>query len=249
MNITENPAIADAGLDFQLISNNAFVHHQQIDLAGIVIANLIDIEIVVDSSEVFSFIQDDLPAQSGLEGFQNKEFVEIVVIMARNSPFIVMITDIQRIPKITPFASGQIKLTALFHPAVSDIPALVGIRAMDACFAADLLPLFLYCVQPIDVLRNPYCTVIRLVRHFLDLIRLFSVIDDEYLVKSQPYFANQVRLISGVFDKLLGHFSGVLDLVEIIAIPFVVPPQDVYGTIVPLIIHKGRFTNDFHSEV
>ena len=67
--------------------------------------HLFQIKPVVGQPEALPFIQDALPGQARLEGFQYQKLEQCRIIVHRNAPFFIVIFHIQRIFQIAPAAS------------------------------------------------------------------------------------------------------------------------------------------------
>ena len=83
--------ICDSGMNLQLITNNAFILKKRLEFSFVIPSNRLDIEVVKSFSEVFALIENRSPAKSCLHRFQGQSFEECLVIVARNSPFVVMV--------------------------------------------------------------------------------------------------------------------------------------------------------------
>jgi hypothetical protein len=77
-----------------------------LDLAAIVAGNLPRVEAIERGAIVLAFLQDGVPAQSGLRALENKEFEERGVVVRGNAPFFIVIADGKIVAR--PGATGQI---------------------------------------------------------------------------------------------------------------------------------------------
>ena len=104
LNFEEGASVGDGRGYFQTISNDAGIGQQGADFSGIVRGDNLRIEIVEDLAIAGALAQNGVPAKAGLRAFENQEFKEHAVVMDRNAPFLVVISDV-------PFVAGPMAAT------------------------------------------------------------------------------------------------------------------------------------------
>lgn len=121
LNVPEDAAVFDAGSDFQPVADDALVREQLGDLFLAVGADLVQVKAVVDLPESLPLVQHRLPAQPRLKGFQNQQLIQGVVIVARHTPLLIVIADVEGVGQIAPPAAGLgfffCHFNVLFHSA------------------------------------------------------------------------------------------------------------------------------------
>ena len=84
-------SVIDGAVNFELISNDTCIIQELLNFRFLILRDFDIIKIVKSFSEIFSFIQDGTPAQSGLKSIEQNKFKMLMIIMHRNSPFGIMI--------------------------------------------------------------------------------------------------------------------------------------------------------------
>ena len=106
LDVEEGFRIAYRGCDFEPVANDAGVAQQAFELAPIVASDALRVEAIEGGAVVLAFLQDGVPAETGLRAFENEELEESAVIVLRQSPLFVVIADRQRVAR--PGAADQI---------------------------------------------------------------------------------------------------------------------------------------------
>ena len=98
--------ISYRGRDLQAVANDAGIAQQALQLAAIVAGDALRAEAVEGGAVVLAFLQDRVPTQAGLGAFEDKKLEENAIVVLRQAPFFVVITDGQRVAG--PGAADQI---------------------------------------------------------------------------------------------------------------------------------------------
>src|SRR5215469_8341004 len=93
LNVQTAPGIFDCSLDLEPVPDNTGISKQLLNPLLCKPRHSGRYKIGKGRSIVVSFFQDCFPAQSRLCALENQEFKEALVIVERNTPFVVMITN------------------------------------------------------------------------------------------------------------------------------------------------------------
>src|ERR1051326_1517399 len=93
LNLDECFGILDGGCNLQPIANDPRIKQQCLYPALIVFGHLGWVKTVEGQSVVSAFLEDCLPAQAGLGAFQHQKLEEDSILMARYTPFCIVISD------------------------------------------------------------------------------------------------------------------------------------------------------------
>src|SRR4029077_6589944 len=85
--------VLDCSCDFQAIPHDSIVAEQPQNVALAVARDLFRAKSIELFSVVLAFLQNRIPAQAGLCAFQNKKLEEHPIIVYRNAPFLIMISN------------------------------------------------------------------------------------------------------------------------------------------------------------
>ena len=105
LNFQECPCIGNGSLYFQAVSYDAGITPQCFQLVLSVSADFLRIKIVKSHAKGISLIQNTFPGQARLKALQYQHFKELPVIMHRNAPLLIVITNVTLISRICPAAS------------------------------------------------------------------------------------------------------------------------------------------------
>jgi hypothetical protein len=104
LSFEERLCVLDGGVDLQAIADNAFVLHQLGLLGGAVFGDLFGVEVVEGLAVVFALFEDRQPAEASLGAFEIDHFEEVAVIVADNTPFLVVIGN-KEVVRLRPAAA------------------------------------------------------------------------------------------------------------------------------------------------
>ena len=93
----EGARVERDGFQFAAMADHAGIRHQSVDLLGVEARDLTRIEVRERLSIVITLLQDGDPGQAGLRAFEDELFEEQPVIVHGYAPFIVVISDVERI--------------------------------------------------------------------------------------------------------------------------------------------------------
>ncbi len=96
-NLEKRLGIADESLDFQAIPDDSSVEQQAMELTRAIVGDFFRIEIVECSPVIFPLAQDGEPTESCLGALQTKHFEQASILADRNTPFLIVVRDVQRI--------------------------------------------------------------------------------------------------------------------------------------------------------
>ena len=85
--------VLDCSCDFQAIPHDSIVAEQPLNVALAVARDLFRAKSIERFSVVLAFFQNRIPAQSGLCPFQNQKLEEHPIVVYRNAPFLIMISN------------------------------------------------------------------------------------------------------------------------------------------------------------
>lgn len=105
--LDEDFGIGDGSSNLETITDNVFVVHESLKLVIIVLRNLGIVEVIESRSEGLPFIEDTFPRESCLKAFEDKHLEELMVVVHRLAPFVVVVCDIERIVYIAPRATNR----------------------------------------------------------------------------------------------------------------------------------------------
>src|SRR5207244_4122764 len=115
LDIEKSSCILQRGCNLEPIANNARVAQQTLNPAAVVTRDALGIESVEGGAVVLAFLQNRVPAQAGLSTLEDKEFKENAVVVLRLPPFLIVITDGERVAG--PVAADEIRRVG-FHRAL-----------------------------------------------------------------------------------------------------------------------------------
>src|SRR5262249_35055967 len=114
-------------LDLGAVAHDPGVRHQRRDLLGAIAGNQLWLEAIKSAAEILTLAQNSDPRQPSLKAVENQLLIERLVVKLRNTPLLVVIGDIDRIP-FRPRAPGQpilsLERTHTLTPPPSGCPAL-----------------------------------------------------------------------------------------------------------------------------
>src|SRR5579864_110921 len=87
--------VVDGGLDLQPVADDAGVAEQPPDVAGAEARYLCRVEPGKGAAVVFALLQDREPGETSLGAFQGQELEQPPVVMNRDAPLAVVVTDVQ----------------------------------------------------------------------------------------------------------------------------------------------------------
>jgi hypothetical protein len=91
----EGLRVLDGGFDFQPVSNNAGVRQEFVDFSLVIAGDQTRVKIIEGAAIVLSFLEYGRPAQAGLRALQNQKLEQPAVIVKRETPFLIMISNVQ----------------------------------------------------------------------------------------------------------------------------------------------------------
>src|SRR5205085_3812286 len=83
------------GNDLQTIANDAFIGHQLFNASLIIFRNLRRREVIEAATIVVALSKNSLPTQARLRAFQDQKLEKCALVVSRNSPFMIVISDRQ----------------------------------------------------------------------------------------------------------------------------------------------------------
>ena len=98
--------VVDRCGDFPAVSDQAAVVHQIFDLSLVELRHFFRIELSKCVSVVFSSLENRIPAETGLGGFESQKLEDRPVVENGNSPFAIVVFDVIRFGEIDPFAAA-----------------------------------------------------------------------------------------------------------------------------------------------
>ena len=100
--LDEDFGIGDGSSNLETITDNVFIAQQFLKFMVVVLRNLGIVEVIESHSEGLPFIEDTFPRESCLKAFEDKHLEELMVVVHRFAPFVVVVCDIERIVYIAP---------------------------------------------------------------------------------------------------------------------------------------------------
>src|SRR5439155_26197958 len=91
--LEESFRVLDCGCDFQSVPHDPIVAEQPLNVALVIARDLFRAKSIERFSVVLPFLQNRIPAQSGLCAFQNEELKEHAIVVYRNAPFLIVISN------------------------------------------------------------------------------------------------------------------------------------------------------------
>jgi hypothetical protein len=85
--------VLDCSRDFQSVPHDAIVAEQSLDVSLAIAGNLFRAKSIERFSVVLALFQNSVPAQSRLRSFEDEEFEEHSIVVHRNAPFLIVISD------------------------------------------------------------------------------------------------------------------------------------------------------------
>ncbi len=101
----ENLCIGHRGPDFQTVADDARILPDFLQLFFPIGADLLQVKAVERALECLLLVQDALPRKPGLKAFQDQHLKKFLVVVHRDAPYLVMITDIPLVLRVRPAAS------------------------------------------------------------------------------------------------------------------------------------------------
>jgi hypothetical protein len=111
----ERPGIGDRGLELEAVAHDARIAHERPQFARAETGHLCGVESRELAAVVLALLQYRVPGEACLRAFQDEELEQPAVIVQRNAPFPVVISDLQLVD-LTPRAAA---LHALRHCGLS----------------------------------------------------------------------------------------------------------------------------------
>jgi len=96
LDLEKRRGVVDRAGDFEPVAHDVGISHQALDPGRRKSSHRTRIESGEGLSVSLSFLENRLPAQSGLCSFEDEKLEENVVIVDRNAPFVVVVVDAQR---------------------------------------------------------------------------------------------------------------------------------------------------------
>jgi hypothetical protein len=93
LHLEEPFRVLDCRCDFQSVPHDPIVAEQPLNVALAVAGDLVRAKSIERFSVVLAFLQNRIPAQSGLRAFQNEKLEEHSIVMYRNAPFLIVISN------------------------------------------------------------------------------------------------------------------------------------------------------------
>src|SRR4029077_1847392 len=89
------PGVFDRGCDFQSVPHDSVVAKQPLHIARAVTCDFLYAESMERFPVVISFFQNSGPTQSCLRAFKDQKFEEHSVVVDRDAPFLIVISDVR----------------------------------------------------------------------------------------------------------------------------------------------------------
>ena len=93
----EGARVEGDGFEFAAMADHAGIGHERVDLLGVEACDLTDVEVREGFAVVVPLLQHGDPGQAGLGAFEDELFEEQAVVMRRHPPFVVVISDVERV--------------------------------------------------------------------------------------------------------------------------------------------------------
>jgi hypothetical protein len=90
----ESPGIFDRRLDLETIADDPGVFQKALNLFRIIASNPGGVKIIKRFPKFLPLPQDRQPGQAGLHSLKDQHFEQFSVVMNRNAPFFIMISDV-----------------------------------------------------------------------------------------------------------------------------------------------------------
>lgn len=124
LNGFDHAAVADCGFYLFAVADDGAVCEQLSYLFFTILSYSVDIKIIKSLPERLTAVQYALPRKSGLKTLQNKQFIELFIVMQRNSPLFIVVLYILWIIQIHPettqfklrFSDTTYKYIPIFSP-------------------------------------------------------------------------------------------------------------------------------------
>jgi len=134
--------VGHGSFNFEPVANDAGIVEQRINFAFVITSDLNRIEVVKCLAIIFTFIQDGLPAQSGLGVVEQKKLEQFTVVVKRHAPFGVVVFDHKFV-----FAGP---VTSLSHGSFSSERIFVGLYNPGVEFVELAEVFHLMCVVAVE---------------------------------------------------------------------------------------------------
>src|SRR5947208_12525579 len=85
--------VLDCGCDFQSVPHDPIVAEQPLNVALVIARDLFRAKSIERFSVVLAFLQNGVPTQPRLRAFQNQKLEEHSIVVYRNAPFLIMISN------------------------------------------------------------------------------------------------------------------------------------------------------------
>ena len=110
--LVQNPGVVDDRFDLGAVANKPLVEHEFFNSRTLELGEMLWIKSSKSFAQSCSASQDDDPTEPRLEGFQAEFFEQRMIVVARDSPFLVVVFLVERIPR-APWASQSSICTCL----------------------------------------------------------------------------------------------------------------------------------------
>jgi hypothetical protein len=107
LDFQERLSILDGSADLEPVANNPRISQQLRNLLFIVLGDFNGIKVVKSQAVVLPFAQDGGPAETSLCTLQDEKFEQEAIIVDGNAPFLIMVSQVERIVCVSPEAASS----------------------------------------------------------------------------------------------------------------------------------------------